>query len=128
MDGNKKNIFFHLSSKAASQYCDMLVQCSCLENPRGGGAWWVAIYGVAQSWTRLRRLSSSSSSNISLALKGFILKVQSDYKSLSKAKRSMISYGYVNHQAKFIETRSILQTSINLVIVGKNDGDLHNHN
>ena len=28
-------------------------QCSCLENPRDGGAWWAAIYGVAQSWTRL---------------------------------------------------------------------------
>ena len=39
-------------------------QCSCLENPRDGGAWWAAIYGVAQSWTRLKRLSSSSSSII----------------------------------------------------------------
>ena len=38
------------------------LQCSCLENPRDGGAWWAAIYGVAQSRTRLRRLSSSSSS------------------------------------------------------------------
>ena len=36
------------------------LQCSCLENPRGGGAWWAAIYGVAQSRTRLKRLSSSS--------------------------------------------------------------------
>ena len=36
--------------------------CSCLENPRGGGVWWGAIYGVAQSRTRLKRLSSSSSS------------------------------------------------------------------
>ena len=35
-------------------------QCSCLENPRDGGAWWAAVYGVAQSWTRLKRLSSSS--------------------------------------------------------------------
>ena len=34
---------------------------SCLENPRGGGAWWAAIYGVAQSPTRLKQLSSSSS-------------------------------------------------------------------
>ena len=33
-------------------------------NPRDGGAWWAAIYGVAQSWTRLKRLSSSSSSKI----------------------------------------------------------------
>ena len=37
------------------------LQCSCLENPRDGGAWWAAIYGVAQSRTQLKRLSSSSS-------------------------------------------------------------------
>ena len=39
------------------------LQCSCLENPREGGAWWAAVYGVAQSQTRLKRLSSSSSSD-----------------------------------------------------------------
>ena len=38
------------------------LQCSCLENPMDRGAWWAAVYGVAQSWTRLKRLSSSSSS------------------------------------------------------------------
>ena len=38
--------------------------CSCLENPRDGGAWWAAVYGVAQSRTRLKRLSSSSSHKI----------------------------------------------------------------
>ena len=31
-----------------------------LENPKDGGAWWAAVYGVAQGWTRLKRLSSSS--------------------------------------------------------------------
>ena len=36
------------------------LQCSCLENPRDGRAWWAAVYGVAQSRTRLKRLSSSS--------------------------------------------------------------------
>ena len=36
------------------------LQCSCLENPRDGGAWWAAVSGVAQSQTRLKRLSSSS--------------------------------------------------------------------
>ena len=36
------------------------LQCSCLENPRDRGAWWAAVYGVAQSRTRLKRLSSSS--------------------------------------------------------------------
>ena len=39
------------------------LQCSCLENPRDGGAWWAAIYGVAQSRTWLKRLSNSSSSS-----------------------------------------------------------------
>ena len=38
------------------------LQCSCLENPRDQGAWWAAVYGVAQSQTQLKRLSSSSSS------------------------------------------------------------------
>ena len=36
------------------------LQYSCLENPRDRGAWWAAVYGVAQSRTRLKRLSSSS--------------------------------------------------------------------
>ena len=35
------------------------LQCSCMENPRDGGAWWAAVYGVAQSWTPLKWLSSS---------------------------------------------------------------------
>ena len=35
--------------------------CSCLENPRDGVVWWAAVYGVAQSWTQLKRLRSSSS-------------------------------------------------------------------
>ena len=42
------------------------LQCSCLENPSDGGAWWAAIYGVAQSRTRLKRLSSSSSRTLAV--------------------------------------------------------------
>ena len=34
------------------------LQCSCLENPRDGEAWWAAVYGITQSRTRLNRLSS----------------------------------------------------------------------
>ena len=30
------------------------LQCSCMETPRDGGAWWAAVYGIAQSWTRLK--------------------------------------------------------------------------
>ena len=48
------------------------LQCSCLENPRDGGAWWAAVYGVAQSWTRLKGLSSNSSSNIVLQFMRYI--------------------------------------------------------
>ena len=40
------------------------LQCSCLENPRDGAAWWAAVYGVTQSRTRLRWLSSGSSKHI----------------------------------------------------------------
>ena len=45
------------------------LQCSCLENPRDGGAWWAAVYGVAQSRTRLKRLRSSSSSQFDMRMK-----------------------------------------------------------
>ena len=41
------------------------LQYSCLENPMDGGAWWAAVYGVTESQTRLKRLSSSSSSDLS---------------------------------------------------------------
>ena len=40
------------------------LQCSCLENPRDGGAWWAAVYGVAQSWTWLKRLSSNLAATV----------------------------------------------------------------
>ena len=47
------------------------LQYSCLENPRDSGAYWAAVCGVAQSWTRLMRLSSSSSSSQSYERYGF---------------------------------------------------------
>ena len=48
------------------------LQCSCLENPRDGRAWWAAIYGVAQSRTRLKRLSSSSTNMGSYQMLNFL--------------------------------------------------------
>ena len=47
------------------------LQCSSLENPRGGRAWWAAVYGITQSRTRLKRLSSSSSPTILMWLRLF---------------------------------------------------------
>ena len=49
------------SGRSPGEGTGYALQCSCLENPRDGGAWWAAVYGVEQSWTRLKRLSSSSS-------------------------------------------------------------------
>ena len=54
---------FHFSLSCIGEGNGNLLQCSCLENPRDGGAWWAAVFGVAQSRTRLKRLSSSSSSS-----------------------------------------------------------------
>ena len=56
-----EQLHFHFSLLCIGEGNGNPLQCSCLENPRDRGAWWAAIYGVAQSRTRLKRLSSSSS-------------------------------------------------------------------
>ena len=58
-----ERLHFHFSLSCLGEGNGNPLQCSCLENPRDGGAWWSAVYGVAQSRTRLKQLSSSSSSN-----------------------------------------------------------------
>ena len=55
-----ERLHFHLSLSCIGGGNGNPLQCSCLENPRDGGAWWAAVYGVAQSRTRLKQLSSSS--------------------------------------------------------------------
>ena len=59
-------LHFHSSLSCIGEGNGNPLQCSYLENPRDGGACWAAVYGVAQSRTRLKRLSSSSSSNNSM--------------------------------------------------------------
>ena len=49
-----ERLHFHFSLSCIGEGNDNPLHCSCLENPRDGGAWWAAIYGVAQSWTRLK--------------------------------------------------------------------------
>ena len=58
-----EQLHFHFSLSGIGEGNGNPLQCSCLENLRDGGAWWAAICGVAQSRTRLKRLSSSSSSS-----------------------------------------------------------------
>ena len=55
-----EQLHFHFSLSCSGEGNGNPLQCSCLENPRDGGAWWAAVYGVAQSRPRLKRLSSSS--------------------------------------------------------------------
>ena len=56
-------LHFHFSPSCIGDGNGNPLQCSCLENPRDRGAWWAAVYGVAQSRTQLKQLSSSSSSS-----------------------------------------------------------------
>ena len=58
-----ERLHFHFSLSCIGGGNGNPLQCSCLENPRDWGAWWAAVYGVARSRTRLKRLSSSSSRN-----------------------------------------------------------------
>ena len=55
-----ERLHLHFSLSCIGEGNGNPLQCSCLDNPRDRGAWWAAVYGVAQSWTRLKRLSSSN--------------------------------------------------------------------
>ena len=72
---------FHFSLSCIGEGNGNPVQCSCLENPRDRGAWWAAVYGVAQTRTQLKRLSSSSKSS-----KTEILKIYINYSRSEKNK------------------------------------------
>ena len=61
-----ERLHFHFSPSHIGEGNGNPLQCSCLENPRDGRAWWASVYGVAQSRTRVRQLSSSSSSRACL--------------------------------------------------------------
>ena len=58
--GRTERLHFHFSLSCIGEGNGNPLQCSCVEIPRDGGAWWAAVYGVTQSRTRLKRLSSSS--------------------------------------------------------------------
>ena len=75
-----ERLHFHFSLSCTGEGNGNPLQCSCLENPRDGGTSWAVVSGVAQSRTRLKRLSSSSS-------RGFIVK-----KGLTCRKASIILF------------------------------------
>ena len=101
-----ERLHFHFSLTCIGEGNGNPLQCSCLENSRDGEAWWAAIYGVAQSRTRLKRLSSSSSRRLLFcigehprerggskwneAMKSLILIVETERDLLEEFSRMMI--------------------------------------
>ena len=71
-----ERLHFHFSLSRIGEGNGNPLQCSCLENPRDAGAWWAAVYEAAQSQTRLKQLSGSSSTNMITSKQGNI----DDYK------------------------------------------------
>ena len=74
-----ERLHFHFSLSCIGEGNGNPLQCSCLENPRDRGAWWAAVYGVAQSRTRLKRLSSSSTAVLFKAIR-FTAKLSRSYR------------------------------------------------
>ena len=70
-----ERLHFHFSLSCIGEGNGNPLQLSCLENPRDGGAWWAAVYGVAQSQTWLKQLSSSRSSDSVLVI-GTLIKLE----------------------------------------------------
>jgi len=73
-----ERLHFHFSLSCIGEGNGNPLQCSCLENPMDGGAWWATIFGVTQSRTRLKQLSSSISEEVlysllSLSLGNFLI-------------------------------------------------------
>ena len=59
-----ERLHFHFSLSCIGEGNGKPLQCSCLENPREGGAWWAAVYGVTQSQTRLNRLAAAAAAAV----------------------------------------------------------------
>ena len=83
-----ERLHFHFSLSSIGEGNGNPLQYSCLENPRDGGACWAAVYGVTQSRTRLKRLSSSSSSSGSVVKNlPAIQEIQVQYLGLGRSRR-----------------------------------------
>ena len=95
-----ERLHFHFSLSCIGEGNGNPLQCSCLENPRDRGAWWAAVYGFAQSRTRLKRLSSSSSSSSNSDRLRYFLNLE-----LCPAKNLEIIQGLLCHPFIFLPSK-----------------------
>ena len=84
------------------------LQYSCLENPRGRGAWWAAVCGVAQSWTWLKQLSSSSSKGELITITDWIHNLLFKIRWILKVIRPDINHFFLFKKKNYIEQTRIL--------------------
>ena len=86
-----ERLHFHFSLSCIGEGNGNPPQCSCLESPRDGVAWWAAIYGVAQSQTRLKQLSSSSN-NLSKILQMTMNSLQYNFSHNCRSSQAFFWY------------------------------------
>ena len=101
-----ERLHFHFSLSCIGEGNGTPLQCSCLENPRDGGAWWAAVYGVTQSRTQLKWLSSSSSSKHILRLN--IKRLRNTATCPWGFQRALKSGGQCVEESFFLEPRDAL--------------------
>ena len=108
-----ERLHFHFSLSCIGEGNGNPLQCSCLENPRDRGAQWATVYGVAQSQTRLKRLSSSSSS-ISVSQKGWQYRHRQRHLQAVREPGTPSSWAWIT---PMMQTEQILTAAPTLVIV-----------
>ena len=104
--GTTERLHYHFSLSCMGEGNGNPLQCSCLENLRDGGAWWAAVSGVAQSQTRLKQLSSSSS-NIQLCSSGCPL-LQWTQSNLHIRWPSLLLRAFLSHWTLFFSSDPLI--------------------
>ena len=106
-----ERLHFHFSLSCIGEGNGNPLQCSCLENSGDSGAWWAAIYGVAQSWTWLKWLSSSSKISwmFNLCELGIVLEVLPFWREVRRNENTNVSYvsDYQRGTFPFLEWRDL---------------------
>ena len=94
-----ERLHFHFSLSCIGEGNGNPLPCSCLENPTDRGAWWAAVYGVAQSRSWLKRLSSSSSIGLCSSVTSVQINLTVLWESMRRTERCRCAQVYVPRQA-----------------------------